>query len=133
MIASFVGFAVAGLSARSALGESDLDSRVSRFLGRARGSWTGWNVAYEDGRTLHGLILRGNYRNILEIGTSTGHSTIWLAWAASRTGGKVTIIEINEERLRVALENFRKAGVAHLIDARLGDAHDVGTGLERSN
>ncbi len=125
VIASLVGFAIAGLSTRSALGESDLDSRVSQFLSQARGSWTGWNVAYEDGRILYGLILRGNYRNILEIGTSTGHSTIWLAWAASKTGGKVTTIEIDEERLRTALLNFRKAGVAHLIDARLGDAHEV--------
>ena len=125
VIASLVGLAIAGLSARPALGESDLDSRVSQFLKQARGSWTGWNVPYEDGKTLYGLVLRGNYRNILEIGTSTGHSTIWLAWAASKTGGKVITIEIDEERLRVARENFRKAGVADLIDARLGDAHEV--------
>jgi predicted O-methyltransferase YrrM len=125
VIAPLVGLAIAGLSARSAFGESDLDSRVSQFLKQARGSWTGWNVPYEDGKILYGLVLRGNYRNILEIGTSTGHSTIWLAWAASKTGGKVITIEIDEERLRVARENFRKAGVADLIDARLGDAHEV--------
>ena len=125
VIAPLVGLAIAGLSARSAFGESDLDSRVSQFLKQARGSWTGWNVPYEDGKILYGLVLRGNYRNILEIGTSTGLSTIWLAWAASKTGGKVITIEIDEERLRVARENFRKAGVADLIDARLGDAHEV--------
>ncbi|HUJ69693.1 MAG TPA: class I SAM-dependent methyltransferase [Syntrophorhabdales bacterium] len=82
-------------------------------------------MPYEDGQILYGLVLKGNCRNILEIGTSTGHSTIWLAWAASRTGGKVITIEIDEERHRAALENFRKAGVADLIDARLGDAHDM--------
>jgi predicted O-methyltransferase YrrM len=124
VIASLVGLVIAGLSARSALSESDLDSRVLQFLKQARGSWTGWNVPYEDGRILYGLVLRGNYRNILEIGTSTGFSTIWLAWAASKTGGKVITIEIDQERLRIARENFRKAGVAHLIDARLGDAHE---------
>jgi len=124
-ILTLIGFAIAGWTSRVAPGEADLDARVSRFLNEARGSWTGWNVPYEDGQILYGLVLKGNCRNILEIGTSTGHSTIWLAWAASKTGGKVITIEIDEERHRAALENFRKAGVADLIDARLGDAHDV--------
>jgi predicted O-methyltransferase YrrM len=126
VIASLIGFGLMGTwSAQGARGESDLDARVSRFLSDTRGSWTDWNVPYEDGRILYDLVLRGNYKNILEIGTSTGHSTIWLAWAASKTGGKVTTIEIDEGRHRVALENFEKAGVGSYIDSRLGDAHEV--------
>ena len=124
-ILSLIGVAIAGWSSRAAPGEAGLDDRVSHFLNEARGSWTGWNVPYEDGQILYDLVLKGNYRNILEIGTSTGHSTIWLAWAASKTGGNVITIEIDAERHRAALENFRKAGVAHLIDARLGDANDL--------
>jgi len=104
---------------------SDLNAQVSRFLKDSRHSWTGWNVPYEDGKIIHEIIMKGQFKNILEIGTSTGHSTIWLAWAAAKTGGKVTTIEIDRERYRTALENFKKAGVASYIDARLADAHDL--------
>lgn len=102
-----------------------LDEQVSRFLNEARGTWTDLNVPYEDGKILHDLIVKGNFRNILEIGTSTGHSTIWLAWAAAKTGGRVTTIEIDNERHETALRNFKRAGVAPYIDARLGDAHKI--------
>lgn len=101
------------------------DARVSRFLKENRNSWTGWNVPYEDGKILYDLVVKNRFKNILEIGTSTGHSTIWLAWAASKTGGKVTTIEIDRGRYRVAQENFKKAGVAAYVDALLGDAHDL--------
>jgi caffeoyl-CoA O-methyltransferase len=104
---------------------SALDSQVSRFLEEARNTWSDLNVPYEDGKTLYSLVLKGRFKNILEIGTSTGHSTIWLAWAASKTGGKVTTIEINRERHEKALANFKKAGVASYIDARLADAHQL--------
>ncbi|MDP4223727.1 MAG: class I SAM-dependent methyltransferase, partial [Bacteroidota bacterium] len=57
--------------------------------------------------------------------TSTGHSAIWIAWALSKTGGKLITIEIDESRYKTALENFRKAGVSQYIDARLGDAHEI--------
>jgi predicted O-methyltransferase YrrM len=107
------------------VGTSPLDVQVSRFLKENRNAWTGWNVPYEDGKILHDLVVHGNFKNILEIGTSTGHSTIWLAWAAAKTGGKVITIEIDPDRHRVALDNFKKAGVASYVDARLGDAHDL--------
>jgi predicted O-methyltransferase YrrM len=96
---------------------------VQRFLDAARGTWRDLNVPYEDGQALHRLVVQGGFRNILEIGTSTGHSTIWLAWAAARTGGKVTTIEIDERRHRIALDNLRQAGLADHVDARLADAH----------
>jgi predicted O-methyltransferase YrrM len=109
--------------------ETALDRQVKAFLEKARPMWNRgvnlWNVPYEDGRVLYGLVVRQGAKRILEIGTSTGHSTIWLAWAASKTGGKVTTIEIDRARHAQALRNFQDAGVAHLIDARLGDAHDL--------
>ncbi|MBI5583406.1 MAG: class I SAM-dependent methyltransferase [Deltaproteobacteria bacterium] len=113
------------LSAQPAAGPEGLDGRVSRFLEEARSSWSAWNVPYEDGKILYDLVLRNRFRTILEIGTSTGHSTIWLAWAASNTGGKVTTVEIDRGRYEKALVNFRKAGVAAYIEARLGDAHEL--------
>jgi caffeoyl-CoA O-methyltransferase len=102
-----------------------LDAQVSGFLESSRNSWADLNVPYKDGKILYDLVVKGNFKNILEIGTSTGHSTVWLAWAASRTGGKVTTIEIDKGRHETALVNFRKAGVAAYIDARLADAHEL--------
>jgi len=102
-----------------------LDARVAAFLEDNRHRWNALNVPYEDGKILHELVLTNRFRTILEIGTSTGHSTIWLAWAAAKTGGKVTTIEIDPGRHTIALEHFRRAGVEAFIDARLADAHDL--------
>jgi caffeoyl-CoA O-methyltransferase len=125
LVALIVFSLSAAVSSQPAIDPGGLDSRVSRFLEEARPSWSDWNIPYEDGKILFNLVLQGRFRNILEIGTSTGHSTIWLAWAASKTGGKVTTIEIDRGRHETALANFRKAGVAATIDARLGNAHEL--------
>ena len=103
----------------------ELDRRVQAFLSAERSKWDYLNVPYQDGRILHELVLRNGHRRILEIGTSTGHSTVWLAWAAAKTGGKVTTIEIDRGRHERALANFRRAGVDEYVDARLGDAHNL--------
>src|SRR5579872_3944791 len=73
-----------------------LDERVEKFLRDHRDEWHDLNVPFVDGQTLHDLIVKNKYTAVLEIGTSTGHSTIWLAWAVSKTGGKVTTVELNE-------------------------------------
>src|SRR3970040_232327 len=78
--------------------QPSLDARVGPFLEENRNRWNAWNVPLEDGKILHDLVVEGRFKNILEIGTSTGHSTIWLAWAASKTGGKVVTIEIDPGR-----------------------------------
>jgi predicted O-methyltransferase YrrM len=57
-----------------------LDAKVQNFLNESRGRWHDLNVPYEDGKVLYNLIIKGNYKNALEIGTSTGHSAIWIAW-----------------------------------------------------
>jgi predicted O-methyltransferase YrrM len=66
----------------------------------------------------------------MDIGTSTGLSAIWMAWALSKTGGKLITIEIDERRHRKALANFKDAGLSEYIDARLADAHDLVKELE---
>jgi caffeoyl-CoA O-methyltransferase len=101
------------------------DAKVEKFLNENRGSWHDWNVPYKDGKTLFNLITKNNYTRALEIGTSTGHSSIWMAWALSKTGGKLITIEIDEDRYRTALKNFKKAGLEKFIDARLADAHQL--------
>ena len=61
----------------------------------------------------------------MDIGTSTGLSAIWMAWALSKTGGKLITIEIDEGRHKKALANFKEAGLSEHIDARLADAHEL--------
>ena len=102
-----------------------LDSRVQTFLERHRGTWRDLNVPESDGRLLHQLILEHKFTRALEIGTSTGHSGIWIAWALAKTGGRLTTVEVDPGRHRTALANFKEAGLAQYIDARLGDAHEI--------
>jgi predicted O-methyltransferase YrrM len=102
-----------------------LDEKVQAFLTNNKSKWHDLNVPYEDGQILHDLIVKNKYKSALEIGTSTGHSTIWIAWALSKTGGKLITIEIDEERHKQALENLKKIGLSEYVDARLADAHEL--------
>jgi predicted O-methyltransferase YrrM len=108
----------------------ELDRKVEAFLNEQSGSWYDMNVPSRDGKLLYDLILKGNYKSALEIGTSTGHSGIYMAWALSKTGGKLITIDIDERRHKTAVENFKKAGLADYIDARLADAHQLVKELE---
>jgi len=102
-----------------------LDEKVKQFLSDQSGQWHDMNIPTADGKTLYDLIIKGNYKSALEIGTSTGHSGIYIAWALSKTGGKLITIDIDEGRHKTALENFKKAGLSDYIDARLADAHTL--------
>ncbi len=102
---------------------TELDNKVKTFLQQMEGQWRDLNVPHSDGQLLYDLIVENGYTQALEIGTSTGHSTIWMAWALSKTGGKLITIEIDKTRHKEALANFEKAGLSQYIDARLADAH----------
>jgi predicted O-methyltransferase YrrM len=104
---------------------SSLDERVSKFLKEHRNKWRDLNVPYEDGQALYNIITKNKYTSVLEIGTSTGHSTIWIAWALSKTGGKLITIEIDKDRHKEALKNIEEAGLSAFVDARLTDAHKL--------
>ena len=111
-------------------GSTALDTQVRAFLDRHRGRWRDLNVPEADGRLLYDLILKRRLTRALEIGTSTGHSGIWIAWALSKTGGRLVTVEIDPERHRDALANFKEAGLAAYVDARLGDAHTIVPALD---
>jgi predicted O-methyltransferase YrrM len=140
-MSNLLRFAAATLAALLAIGSSHalhaqthdqaaLDARVKRFLDERAGRWRDLNVPPQDGQLLHDLIIKHGYTRALEIGTSTGHSGIWIAWALSKTGGKLITVELDETRHREALENFEAAGLSAFIDARLGDAHAIVPALE---
>ncbi len=108
----------------------EIDSQVQRFLDSHRGSWRDMNVSEADGRELYRIIAAHGYKKALEIGTSTGHSGIWIAWALSKNGGRLVTIDIDRGRHLEALTNFKAAGIAPYIEARLGDAHEIVPALE---
>lgn len=126
--AMFLGIATTAGDARG--GQENLDSRVKKFLDSRAGQWRDLNVPPVDGQTLHDLIVKHKFTRALEIGTSTGHSGVWIAWALSKTGGRLITMDIDERRHKEALANFEAAGVAKFIDARLGDAHEMVPKLE---
>jgi caffeoyl-CoA O-methyltransferase len=107
-----------------------LDDSVNIFLENRSGSWRDMNVPVSDGKILYDIIIKNNYKKALEIGTSTGHSGIWIAWALSKTGGKLITIEIDDNRYQEAVTNFKEAGLSKYIDARLDDAHKLVKELE---
>jgi predicted O-methyltransferase YrrM len=69
------------------------------------------------------MMVRGSRRvRLLEIGTSHGYSTIWLAWAVHAWGGHVTSIDRAANKLALADEHLRKAGLREVVDLIQGDA-----------
>jgi predicted O-methyltransferase YrrM len=94
-------------------------AKVERFA-KEHGGFA--NIPPESGRFLHLLALASKAKAILEVGTSTGYSTIWLADALRTTGGKLITFERNPQRAQWARESFREAGVEGYISLRQGDA-----------
>ena len=80
------------------------------------------NVEPETAELLGVLVRALGARRVLEIGTSNGYSTIWLADAALATGGAVLSLEIEPERTEQALGNLTRAGVEGAAELRTEDA-----------
>jgi predicted O-methyltransferase YrrM len=75
---------------------------------------------------LLGVMIRfGGVKRILELGTSNGYSTIWLADAAQACGGSVVSVELDAGRVELARANLRATGVADSVELLVGDAGDV--------
>ncbi len=116
--------------ALSQTGDDALDRRVEAFLRKMAYAWRDMNVPETDGRLLHDLVVKNGYRRALEIGTSTGHSGVWIAWALAKTGGHLVTVDIDADRHREAVANFREAGLSEFVDARLADAHEIVRALD---
>src|SRR5688572_1424792 len=83
------------------------------------------NVNRETGRWLALLVRATNAREVLEIGSSNGVSTIWLAAAARQNGGRVTGTEILPERAAEANRNLVTAGLDAVAKVMAGDARET--------
>jgi predicted O-methyltransferase YrrM len=78
-------------------------------------------VTANQGKLLHILARLVGARNVLEIGTLGGYSTIWLARALPK-GGRVITLEVNSKHADVARANVARAGLASTVEIRLGAA-----------
>lgn len=87
------------------------------------------NITPDTGRLLWILARAARAARILEIGTSNAYSTIWLADAARAIGGRVTTLERDADKVRLARENLARAGLAGWVDIREGPAAETLTGL----
>jgi predicted O-methyltransferase YrrM len=76
------------------------------------------------------ILIRSSRRTrLLEIGTSNGYSTIWLAWATFVTGGRVMSIDRDAHKQALADTNLRRVGLREVVDLKCGDATEIVIGL----
>jgi predicted O-methyltransferase YrrM len=87
------------------------------------------NITRDTGEFLSVLVRAVAARRVLEIGTSNGYSTLWLAEAAGAIGGSVTTVESSDYKIGLASATFARSGVGSLIFLVHDDA---GHFLERS-
>jgi len=80
------------------------------------------NITRDTGEFLAVLVRAMNAQRVLEIGTSNGYSTIWLASAANAINGQVTTVELSGFKADLAAKNFARAGLSHVITLIRGDA-----------
>ena len=80
------------------------------------------NITRDTGEFLAVLVRATLARRVLEIGTSNGYSTLWLASAARAIGGSVTTVELAEYKIGLASANFARSGLARYISVVHDDA-----------
>ncbi|HVY28325.1 MAG TPA: O-methyltransferase [Polyangiaceae bacterium] len=90
------------------------------------------DVSPVQGKLLHLLAKIQGARQILEIGTLGGYSTIWLARALP-VGGRVTSLEIDAARAEVAKSNLERCGLTGVVDVRVGPALETLARLKSEN
>ncbi len=83
------------------------------------------NITPGTGRLLWILVRLARPRRILEVGTSNGYSTIWLADAARAAGARVVSLEANPDKARLARENLARAGADGVVDIVEGPAKET--------
>jgi predicted O-methyltransferase YrrM len=122
-------------------GWADVDAYLSERLVRADPALDGAladaeaaglpaiDVSPPQGKLLHLLACLVGARTVLELGTLAGYSTIWLARALPADGLVVTV-EIEPRYAEVARANLERAGLASLVEARVGAALDVLPAIE---
>lgn len=84
-----------------------------------------FNLLPETAELVSILARSSRAKHVLEIGTSNGYSTIWLAASVAPAGGSVISIDRLPEKQQLARENLLKAGLLERVDLRCGDATEI--------
>lgn len=87
------------------------------------------NLEPDTARLISMLVRSSQRTRLLEIGTSNGYSTIWLAWAAQGNQGRIVSIDRDEQKQTLADTNLRKANVRDMVALMCGDATEIIAGL----
>ncbi|OGA14163.1 MAG: hypothetical protein A3H32_17980 [Betaproteobacteria bacterium RIFCSPLOWO2_02_FULL_63_19] len=112
-----------GVRARAPLAASPEERRILSIIEDVYRRQRYLSVPEEDGRLLRILAESIGAQHVVELGTSTGYSGLWLLLALARTGGRLTTFEYDRGRRDVARANFERAGVLDRASLVLGDAH----------
>ncbi len=116
---------------RPPLARDDQERRILGVLDEMeRQGRTYLSVPPDDGRWLRVLTESLGARHVVEIGTSTGYSGLWLGLALARTGGRLTTLEIDRGRADAARAHFAKAGLGDRITVVVGDAHETVSAID---
>lgn len=83
------------------------------------------SVDTDTGRMLRLLAETAGAKNAVEIGTSTGYSSLWLCLALQATGGRLTTFELDRQRAAQASKHFEQAGVSNIVSVVEGNAHQT--------
>ncbi|HZW56129.1 MAG TPA: class I SAM-dependent methyltransferase [Nitrososphaerales archaeon] len=94
---------------------TDYDSKVKNHVERML------NITHDTGLFLSILIQAVRANRALELGTSNGSSTLWIADALRNTSGKVTTVKVSEKKVSMATGNFEKSGLKSYVNSRLED------------
>ncbi len=106
------------------IGKTEAEKKILTVIEQARNRGeVHLEVPVSDGRMLRVLAESTGAKNIVEVGTSTGYSGLWLSLALQKTGGKLTTFEIDAGRAAVARKHFQQAGVSDMVTIVQGDAH----------
>ena len=108
------------------------EDRILKVIAEVHRGHRYLSVPESDGRLLRVLVEAIDAKHVVELGTSTGYSGLWMLLALTRTGGRLTSYEIDRGRHQLARDNFERAGVLSQATLVLGDAHIESTRLRKS-
>ncbi len=113
VLAEYDGRIAAETALMQSIEPSQLSARRDEFL---------LPIGPDTAQVLNILIKSANARSILELGTSYGYSTLWLADAARHTGGRVTSLELADYKARHTRAALERAGLADRVEIHIGSA-----------
>ncbi len=106
-----------------------MTERVRATIEKVRGFMEGledaWSLPEESARFVHASVLACRSKHCVEIGTSYGHSGLWIGAAAAVNGGHLITLEKEQRKADIANGFFRDAGLEGVITCKVGIAADI--------